>query len=937
MNESEKDAVMSCPGCNRDIPGDSGYCPRCGTRISDAALDLCRYTPEAKGQSIENSDEVSQAVTISEVFNIEGVKEVVGVVAHVPKAKRKERIPRRERRDKKWELKQGLKENKREQKSLKEQKRKYNNRYQSIQKRSKVQDKEASSKAKSQRNSRNRARNIQDYIGYEKMFKDGLCEVEYDSKRGYGIYSETLAFDDISYQSAREEAQTGIFSIMSQFYNYFGSNALLQMSVVKTKLPDSEIGRRRFFDPESQDTEDKRVFAEVYNSILNDKMREGVSNIYTDRYVTYMVGAESADKALVELAHIRNGVMQSFTKVGSKARKLDGTERLEVIYDLLNPGKTFDFDYGRDLSVYSPETTKDFIAPLSIDFKPDGNASCYFQIDGQYAQVLSIKGFGSELSDDVFSEIINLPIPLNLTWYAQGMDMSDALLLTKKQIAFIDNDVMKVQQQAINKGYSWEAAVPAALRYSKAEAMEVLDNLQTKNQRMFMYTGLIYTTAPSLEELMANVNSIIRVSARNSVEISELHYLQKEGLNSILPLGHNHIEVSRSILTAELAVMMPFAAVDLLDRGGNYYGQNKESNNLIFADRRKLSSPIGFIAGQTGSGKSFMAKGETENTVLNRPGEQIIILDRAGEYVDLVKANGGSVVSLSVVSDTHMNPFDFDISGHKTRIEEVTFKTDAIIAQASANAAENGETLSDAERSIIIRCVGMCYERAGAKGPDVMPTLGDFYEILKEQPESLANNIALRYEQYVYGVMSFFNNQTNIDFSNKFICINLKELPEAMLVFALINVCEFVRNRMYYNDSLGVRTHLYVEEIQSMFQHEPVINYFARFSRECRKFGMFFTGLTQNASAMLEHKSARDIVSNAGFIILLKQSPTDRALWSELLGLSPVEEQYIDETVSAGDGLLIYGAKKVPFRGAFPKGNVLYDIFNTDPNDAGES
>jgi hypothetical protein len=98
---------------------------------------------------------------------------------------------------------------------------------------------------------------------------------------------------------------------------------------------------------------------------------------------------------------------------------------------------------------------------------------------------------------------------------------------------------------------------------------------------------------------------------------------------------------------------------------------------------------------------------------------------------------------------------------------------------------------------------------------------------------------------------------------------------------------------------------------------------------------MFLTGITQNSTAMLEHKTARNIVSNSSFIVLLQQSPTDRDTWTELMGLSPIEEQYIDESVSAGDGLMLYGAKKVPFRGAFPKGNVLYDIFNTDPNETG--
>jgi type IV secretory pathway VirB4 component len=332
-------------------------------------------------------------------------------------------------------------------------------------------------------------------------------------------------------------------------------------------------------------------------------------------------------------------------------------------------------------------------------------------------------------------------------------------------------------------------------------------------------------------------------------------------------------------------------------------------------------------------GKSFFIKGEIENTVLNNPCDQIIVFDRAGEYATLTKANDGSEVTLAVSSKTYMNPFGFDDVAHLSRREQIAFKIDAILAQACANAAESGEGLGDGDRSLIARCVELCYEQAKKTGPDAMPTLGDFRDVLIRQPEERAGEIALKYEMYTSGALSFFNNQTNIDFTKKLIDINFRELPDSMLVFALINTCEVVRNRMYYNHSKGVRTHLYIEEIQSMFRYETVINYFSRFAKEGRKFGLLLTGITQNSIAMLEHKTARDIVANASFIALLQQSQVDRRAWSDLMGLSAMEEQYIDETNAAGDGLLLFGPKKIPFRGDFPKGTVLYELFDTDPNE----
>lgn len=200
----------------------------------------------------------------------------------------------------------------------------------------------------------------------------------------------------------------------------------------------------------------------------------------------------------------------------------------------------------------------------------------------------------------------------------------------------------------------------------------------------------------------------------------------------------------------------------------------------------------------------------------------------------------------------------------------------------------------------------------------------------------VTEGIALRYERFVTGAQSFFNHQSNVDFKSRIVDFNLKDLPDSMLVFGLINVCEAVRNRMYFNAKRGVRTWLYVEEMQSMFAYPTVLNYFSRFSNEGRKFGLLLTGISQNAVAMLKNKAAQNLVLNSDFLLLLKQSPLDRAEWVRLLGLSEQEEEFIDESVEPGDGLLIAGGARVPIRGKFPSGNVLYDLFSTNPNEAAD-
>ena len=752
--------------------------------------------------------------------------------------------------------------------------------YTSVKSQLKDRDKELTSKTADARRKREGAKDVVNYIGYNRMYQDGICEVE------EGLFSSSISFSDTSYHSVRDEQQKSMFSALTRLYDQFGANTLVQMSVINTPLLKEEVGNRKFFDVARQGNDAARNDAQVFNDILNDKVREGVSNIRRNRYLTYSVTAETADDAARQLSRIETESSRILNSMGSKAHLMNGTQRLSVIHSLLNPYKPFYFDYQKDISAKRVQTTKDCIAPTQIDWRPDGMFNDCFKLDnGVYGQVLVMKKFGSELSDRALADIVDLP---------------------------------------------------QELKYSKEETEDVLDHLQNKNQRLYVFTGLIYTYAESKQQLDAQVMRIISTARQNSIEVDTYDYRQRRGLNSVLPLGHNHVEISRMFTTAQVAILVPFATQELDDAGGNYYGQNKHSRNLVMCNRKRLTSPMGFVCGKTGSGKGMFTKTEMTGTIFSNPTDEIYVIDRAGEYTAIAERYGGTTYHFGVGTDTFLNPFDTVSVEHMPRTEQIAFKIDAMLAQAGASAAESGQSLSEVDQSIIQRCVELAFQRAEERGDGLPPTLQDFYDIALEQPEHQAQTIALRYERFVKGSMDFFNRQSNVDFNTRIVDFNLKDLPDSMLVFALINVCEAVRNRMYFNAKRNVRTWLYVEEMQSLFAYPTVLNYFSRFSNEGRKFGLLLTGITQNAVAMLNNEAAQNIVLNADFIMLLKQSPLDRMRWVELLNLSEQEEECIDESAEAGDGLLIAGNARVPIRGKFPSGNVLYDLFSTNPNETKE-
>ena len=783
------------------------------------------------------------------------------------------------------------------------------------------QDRELADATSEQKRRRHAARDVYDAIGFDSMWADGICEVE------QGLFSQTVSFSDISYQSARRETQEAVFSAWCQLLDGFGADSSVQLSIVNTPIPAEEIGGRAFFDESDPVT---GRFAAEYNRILNDKMREGVSNLVRDRYLTYAVGARDVESAVPRLARIRGDVTQALQRVRCEVEPLDGPARLEAIGALIRPGRRVPPAWGL-LAARTGMRAKDLVCPDCIETKPGGSAAKLL-IDGTWCQALVFRSFGSELMDRCIAEIVDLPLPLAVSIHVQGMDKARAVSFVKQRLAWMDKEIIDEQRAAVKRGYDY-TILPSELRYSKEEAEDLLDDLQNKNQRLFRYTGLVWTYAATKAELDERVLQITRAARSNSIELDALYYRQREGMNSVLPLGNNHVDVGRFMTTAEIAVQMPFATQELNQEGGGYYGQNKESSNLVICNRKRLASPMGYVAGKPGSGKSFSVKREIENTILAYPDDQVIVFDPAGEYSSVVVPNGGTCIRLGPDSDAHLNPFDLsDVAGHATASQRA-FKIDAFLALSGATMAEGRQGLPEADKSIISRCVEDAYERCAREGR--VPVLGDLYEGLLAQPEPEARGIALRYERYVRGATSFFSHESNVGFDARITCVDLRDLSQNMRTFGMLTALESVRNRMYANYERGVTTWLYIDEVQSLFEHPSIVSYFSKFWAEGRKFNLICTGITQNSVYMLEHEEARNMVLNSDFVLLHKQSPLDRRAWADLLGLSAREEGYIDESSKPGEGLLIAGAARVPIKDDFPRGE-LYDLFNTKPDEVAE-
>ena len=769
---------------------------------------------------------------------------------------------------------------------------------------------------------RRAAKDVYRLIGFDALYADGIAQVE------PGLFSQTMSFGDISYQSMDDEAQKSICRQMRKLYDGLTPDVGLQMLLFNRPLTKGEMSERNFFGSVEGVA---APYAAEYSRILNDKMAEGVSNIIRERYLTFSVSADTVAESVPKLARLRSMADGVLVGMRSSSHALRGEERLHLIRSMTRPGRErLKFKY-EDLAVTRGITAKDLVCPNTMEFKPCGSSNC-FTSDDVWCQVLAFRTFESNLTDRCLADMVDLSMPLAISFHVKAMNPRWSKEYVQRRLKWIDKEMSEDQMDAVSKGYDFNL-IPSELKFTREEAQDVYECLKGDSQRMFRYTGLVFTYAESREELDEQVMHLISVAQANGIELSSLSYQQREGLNSVLPLGRNHVKLSRLMLTDEIAIQSPFATLELNDFDGGYYGQNKGSRNLVMLNRKGLASRNGIISGMPGSGKSFGAKREMTNTVLLYPKDDIIIIHPAGEFGLLAEAFGGCNVVFSPDSNTHLNPFDRSDVKELSNATQLAYKIEAVLALSAASMAEGNEGLSDAERSIISRCVERAYLTCEQR--DVTPQLQDFYDILRQQPEPEAEMIALRFERYVSGALSIFNHQSNITFDKRITCVGLKDLPDNMRAFGIIAVLEAVRNRMYYNYERGVTTWLYIDEVQSLFGHPATISYFSRFWAEGRKFNLICTGITQNCTYLLNHKDGCNLILNSDFLMLHRQSFADKAKWSELLNLSEQEEGFIDESINPGDGLLIAGGSRVPIVDDFPKG-ALYDLFNTKPDEIAE-
>lgn len=774
-------------------------------------------------------------------------------------------------------------------------------------------------------------KNTQEIISY--MFKD-FDEKTNILKISDDEYSICIEYTDVSFAKANDEEAENIFFKWLEYLHSFREDNHIAVINAGTPIKTEKYKERFIFDVAHLEDESQKQIAEELNTIVVNSLGSNEETLQTKRYIVISLKAKSFLEANALFLNIFLKTEQKFKELKSKVTIVSIKERLKFLYNFFNVNtletnnidNIIEYAKSNNLSIF------DALAPKKIFMRE----ADFMEIDEKkYIRVLYVSKLPKSLTPRFYNRLttleeVNLITTINIT----PTNAAKMMKQVDKSLSAMETERLEKIKRAgkSNLDYEWVKDKKLETRISNAEQLQY--DLQKNNQKIFQNNILICISANSFEDLEDQTVKVQEVAAEMLVEIKPLLWQQLEGLQNILPLGHNTIQFQRTLTSEATAVNVPFNSKDFLHEKSLFYGINLVSKNSIFCDRKKLINGNGCVLATSGAGKSFNVKTIIEQILIRYPEDSVVIIDPQNEYGSLLDVFKGQKIMISTTSNTHINPFDLSLDyglNETGKNDPVKSKVEYIIAFLESIVGANG--LSGGQKTIIDRCTKMLfegYEQSDFTDDSLLPTLPSFYELLKSQPEEEAKRLALIIERYVKGSLDIFSKDTNVDIKNRLVCFDISELSSSLQATGYLVVLDHIQNRMAVNKKLGKYTWIFIDEVHILLANPYSAQYIAKFYKVGRKFFCMNTIITQNIADMLENEQGRKILSNSEFAIILKQKALDLPHICNIFNISEEEAKYVEGDPPSGQGLLVFGSDKIPFSNRISTGSFIYKINNTD-------
>ena len=772
----------------------------------------------------------------------------------------------------------------------------------------------------------------QDSIPFIEAYDNGLLLVDEEK------YTLIFTFENIDYALIRDSEQTEVYEKYIALLNSLPPDIEYQEFIMNTEI-DVSMLEKALIPPAYNPNIDKVLYQD-YCKVMKtyiDETNDGSARKIMIGAISYrpVNRIDNFERIIFGYYH---SLRDYFVKFKSDANQLPLMELFALLHKFYHQFDATEFLLPKDF-LSRGHRIKDYIAPSMFNFKPRE-----IEIGMAYTRVLFVKRYDRELDDEFIKDLLDNKEKVCVSKHIIRMDKGKAAEMIRKRVNELQGRIQGRMERNHKTGGDF---IPFTYREKLQELEDLQHNLSDTNCELFKIGVFVSVSAETKEDLDALTKYIQDKALHHQVVLDVLVGEQENGLNTILPFANNQFRSKNNskfshLLSDAAGVLIPFSTVDHFSQKGICYGVsiNSLTKSIITLDRTEEMNSNGFTLGTSGSGKSMFTKAEIIDVLMKYPNDEIIVIDPENEYLPLVREYDGEILKLSPDSPTHFNVFDVDLSYSEEGANAVAVKSQFIMTIVET---AKGLALTSNEKSIIDRCVKQLYRQFMASGgeKDMLPTLLDFYNLLLNQNEQEAQDIATCIELYAKGSFNVFAHQTNVNINKRFLVIDIFEMGEQLRAVGLQVILEYLWQRVIENESKGKRTWIWIDEFSYFFtdgegkETTRSGDFFAKVYKRIRKHGGTVTGITQNITEVLESRQAQRMLGNAEFVVLLQQKKEDLVAVTRLFDLSDSQVSHL-KTGELGSGLIICGQKIIPFHKPIPQDSLMYRICTTKLSDKTE-
>ena len=771
--------------------------------------------------------------------------------------------------------------------------------------------------------------NVRDIFNIAKVYSNGIFQIE------EGVspcqYDRCYCFSDINYANRDEDEQMDILRSLAKVLNAMNCDFKI---TIANEYRDMQEFIDSVFTAENRDNYPS-IFTGMQDWISEKVADSDLHNLKKVMYLTICVRSFSYKEARSYLLGMDTELDRLFKSLQAIIMPLNAKQRLTTLSNYF-----YKSDYIPDKIDSALVDPVHDVIPVSV------NAEQNFMIFNghEYASVLFARSIAPTLNEaQVIHQLTNVDYQSFCTIDYAPVDK--AVLKSKLRSANLNNE-RAIANEIDSKRKSGQ--IMAGVSYLKEKQKEELegyiDQVDDNNESCFLVGVLVVVTASSEDELANRIESIEQTGKDVGVTLETMNFVQIKAFNTALPLGVRLVKHRRAFFSSSLVALQPFYAQDLIEPEGMFFGVNRTTKHLIFANRKKLASPHGIIVGHTGSGKSFLIKSTEVIQTLLSTHDDLTIIDPQNEFQTVCQFYDGQYIDFTPKSNYHMNTMEIPdevFLNHSIDRENVI---NAFVADVTGwvfsfcSAAMSNMEFTQEHQSFLGQCVRDLYDRAfKQKSLKWQPTIRDLRESLGQLEQTLSNShdksiIHSMYnalQEYTEGAYDMFAYPSNLDLHKRFVVFGLANVSSEFWESVMITIMFFLANRMAYNRKFQRATRLIIDETQVVASNPSSASMLLKAVVTYRKFGGIVTMAMQNFSRALDNPDLRDMFSNCGYKCFLDQGGMDANAIRQIQDLSSLEFRSLSES-QPGYGLMVWGKKVILFDARMDNKNPVYYQISTN-------